>query len=83
MTIVHHAKSYGRFIQIKSNLRRKKLHRTSAPIFLDAVLPRMTMSDPQFSLEEDGSPSIVNYFFLKNTPIHFHISSTSVIRGVK
>ena len=27
MTIVFHARVYGRFIEIQSNLRRKKLHR--------------------------------------------------------
>ena len=29
MTTVFHAWSYGRFIEIQSNLRRKKLHRTN------------------------------------------------------
>ena len=39
MTTVFHAWPYGRFIEIQSNLRRKKLHRRiKAPIFLEAVL---------------------------------------------
>ena len=29
MTIVFHARPYGRFKEIKSSLRRKKLHRTN------------------------------------------------------
>ena len=29
MTTVFHARSYGRFIEIQSNLRRKKPHRTN------------------------------------------------------
>ena len=29
MTVVFHARPYGRFIEIKSNLRRNKLHRTN------------------------------------------------------
>ena len=39
MTTVFHTWPYGRFIEILSNLRRKKLHRTIiAAIFLEAVL---------------------------------------------
>ena len=38
MTTIFHARPYGRFIGIESNLRRKKLiERIKAPIFLDAV----------------------------------------------
>ena len=40
MATVLHVRPYGRFIEIQSKLRRKKLHRTNikAPIFLKAVL---------------------------------------------
>ena len=29
MTIVFHLRQYGRFIEIKTNLKRKKFHRTN------------------------------------------------------
>ena len=35
MTIVFHARLYGRFIEIKSNPRRKKLHRRNQSSFLE------------------------------------------------
>ena len=37
MTTVFHARPYDSFIEIKNNLRRKKLHRTDQG-FLEAVL---------------------------------------------
>ena len=42
MTAALHARSYGRFIKIKSKLRRKKLDRTSqCSNFLEAVLAKL------------------------------------------
>ena len=39
MTTIFHARLYGRFIEIQSNLRRKKLiERIKVPVFLEAVL---------------------------------------------
>ena len=39
MTTVFHAMPYGRFIEMQSNPRRKKLHRTNqGSDFLEAVL---------------------------------------------
>ena len=41
MKTVFHGRSYGRFIQAPSNLRRKKLReQIKAPIFLDAALKK-------------------------------------------
>ena len=69
MTAVFHAWPYGRFIEIQSNLRRKKLHRTNqAPIFLEAVLAiEMMMSEPQSNLEEKVNHSILKYYFFSRT----------------
>ena len=39
MTSIFHESPDGRFIEIQSNLRRKKLHKAiKAPVFLEAVL---------------------------------------------
>ena len=38
MTTVLHVRPYGRFIEIQSNIRRKKVDRIKAPIFLEAIL---------------------------------------------
>ena len=55
MTKVFHARPYGRSKEPESNLRRKKLKRTS--IFLDAVLAIEIMKEPQSNLEEKNNPS--------------------------
>ena len=53
MTAVFHGISYGIFIDIKSNLRRKKPHRMNkVPIFFEAVLAIKTMKEPQSKFEE-------------------------------
>lgn len=45
MTTVFHTRLYGKFIEIKSTLRRKKLHRTKKglQILLKAVLAIETL----------------------------------------
>ena len=45
MTTVFYARPYGRFIEIQSSLRRKKLHRTN--------------QEPQSNLEEIENPNII------------------------
>ena len=57
----------------------------NTPIFLEAVLAIEIMWEPQCSLEEKVNPSIFNDELsqVKNRPIYFHITSTSVIRQVK
>ena len=59
MTIVFHEWWYDRFIEIQSNLRRKKLHRMNkATIFLEAVLVIEIMQEPQS-----------NYFHINSTTV--------------
>ena len=44
LTTVFHAWVYGTFIEMKSNLRRKKFHRTNqAPIFMEVLLEKEVM----------------------------------------
>ena len=85
MTTVFHAWPYGRFIEIKRNLWRKKLHITNpGSNFLGGSLTIAIMLESQSNFEEKVNPSILkDYFFLKNRPIHFHINIASVIRLVK
>ena len=81
MTTVFHAWTYGRFIKIQSNLRRKKLHRTNqgSSLLRSSFSNRDDVIAPiQFSREIQ--PQNLNRgFFLKNRPYQFHSSSTSVI----
>ena len=74
MAVVFLSRPYGRFTEIKSNLRKMK-----APIFLKTVLAIETVT----TLRERQSQYLKRYFFLKKRPIHFHINSTRVIRPAK
>ena len=52
-----------------------------APIFLDSGSAIEIIWQPQSSLKEKGNRRIENNdFFFKNISIHFHISSTRVIK---
>ena len=70
MTTVFHPWLNGRFIEIQSNLRRNKLHKTSQ----GSNFPGGSFSQSQY---------LKRLFFLMNRLIHFHINSTSVIKPVK
>ena len=61
MKTVFHTLAYGRFIEIQSNLRRKKISRTNfeAPIFLEEVLAIEIMKERQSNLEEKVNPNIL------------------------
>ena len=59
MTLVFHAWLCGRFIEIQSNLRRKKLHKTNLGSFLIGVLAIEIMQKSQSNLEETVNPSIL------------------------
>ena len=77
---VFHAWLYGRFIEIDSNLRRKKLHSMNKDFnFLGGSFSK---TQNQFR-RESQSQHVKVWFFLKNRPIYFHVNSTSVIRQVK
>ena len=84
-TTIFHAWLYGRFKEIKSNLRRNKLHRTSqSSNFLGGTFSdRDSVWAPIQFGSENQPQHLKRWFFLKNRHIHFHINSTSVIRPVK
>ena len=68
MTRIYHAWPYGRFIEIKSNLRGKKfIQQFYAPIFLEAVLAIGTMWEHQSNLKEKVNPSILKDYFSSRT----------------
>ena len=72
MTKVFHALVYGRFIEILTNLRRKKLiERIKAPIFLEVVLAIEIMQEAQSNLEEKVNPSILKDFSSRTDPSIF------------
>ena len=76
---------YGRFIEIQSNLRREKIHRTiQGSNFLGGSFSnRDNVGAPIRFRREGQSRHLKKLFFLKNRPIHFYINTTSVIRLVK
>ena len=73
------------FIEIQSNLRRKKLHRTNqGSNFLGGSFNNRDNVRAPVQFRRESQPQhLKRWFFLKNRPIHFHINSTSVIRPVK
>ena len=81
MTTVFHARPYGRFIEIGSNFRKRKLYRMSqGQIFLgDSFRNGHDVSAQiQFRRENQSQNLVIPAcFFLKNRPIDFHINSTS------
>ena len=85
MTTVGHAWPYGRFIEILSNLRSKKLNTTnqSSKYLGGSFTNRDNVSAPIQFRRESQPQHLKRWIFLKNRPINFHINSTSVIRLVK
>ena len=85
MTTVFHAWPYGRFIEIKNNLRIKKLQRKNkGSNFLGGTFS--TRDNVRISIQfrtESQPKHLKRWFFLKNRPIHFYISSNRVNRHVK
>ena len=77
MTTTFHAWPYGRFIEIQSNLRRKK--RIKAPIFLETVLAIEIMQEPQSNLEDKVNPSILKVDFSSRTDPSIFTSITPVL----
>ena len=82
---VFHAWSYGRFIEIQGNLRRKKLHRTNQGCnFLGGSFSNRDNVRAPIQFRREGQPEhLKRWFFLKNRSTHFHINRTIVIRPVK
>ena len=85
MKAVFHAWPYSRFIELKSNLRRKKLNRTNqdSNFLVGGLSNRNNVSSPIQFKRKRPLHHLKRLFFLKNKPIHFHINSTSVIRPIK
>ena len=85
MTTVSHTRSYGRFIEIESNLRRKKLHRINQDSkFLGGSFSNSNNVRAPIQFRRKRQPqNLKRWFFLNNRPIHFHINRTSVIWPVK
>ena len=68
MTAVFHARPYGRFIEIQSNLWRNKLHRTNQSyIFLEAALAIQVIEEHQSNLDEKDHLSILKDDFSATT----------------
>ena len=85
MTAVFHTCPYGKFIEIQSNLRRKKLHRMNqGSNFLGGRFSNRDNVRASIQIRRESQPQhLKRCFFLKNRPIHFQINSTSVFRQVK
>ena len=80
MKTAFHARSYGRFIEIKSNLRKKNfIERIKAPIFLEAVVAIEIMEDVQSNLDEKDNPSILKDEFSSRTDLSIFTSITPVL----
>ena len=80
MTALFHARLYDKFIEIKSNFGKKKLYRTNeGSNFLGGSFSSgdNVRAPIQFRRERQ-SQHLKRWIFLKNSPIHFHISSTRV-----
>ena len=84
MTTVFHAWPYGRFIEIQSKFRRKKLHRTNeGSNFLGGSFSNRDNVRVPIQFRRKSQPQhLKSWFFLKNRSIHFDINSISVIRLV-
>ena len=84
MTTVFRTESYGRFIEIQSNLRRKKLHGLNlGPNFLGGSFNNRDNVRATIQLRRESQPQHLKQLFLENRPIQFYINSTSVLRPVK
>ena len=80
MTTVFHAWPYGRFIEIKSNLRRKKLHRTSQGSNLLTQFNSNSNRDNgripiQFRIESQPSILKDDFFLITDSSIFTSIAS--------
>ena len=85
MTTVFHARLYGTFVEIQTNLRRTQIHRTNqGSNFLGGSFSNRDNVRAPIQFRTERQPQhLKSWFFLKNGSIHFHINSTSVIRSVK
>ena len=77
MTIVFHARSHGRFIDIQTNLRRNKLHRTNQGFdFLEGSFSNRDNVITPIQFKRERQPQLLKrWFCLENRSIHFYINS--------
>ena len=85
MTTIFRARRYGRFTEIKSNLRRKKLHRTNqGSNFVEANFKNRDNVRPPIQFRRDRQfMHLKRRYLQKNRPIYLHTNNTSVIRPVR
>ena len=81
------ARAYVRFTEIKSNFRRKKLHRANkgSKLLAHITFVMETMQEVKSNLEEKDNFSILKddsfFFFFRSGPIHFQINRRSYQTG--
>ena len=81
MTKVFHVWSYGSFIEIHSNLRRKKLYRMNhGPNFLGDNFSNRDNVRASIQFRRESQPQHLKiWFFFKNRPISIPTSAASVL----
>ena len=85
MTTVFHKSLHGRFLEIKSYLRRQKLHKTNqgSNFIGGSFSNRDNVRAPIQFRRERKSQHLKQRFFFKKRPIYFQINSTRINRTVK
>ena len=80
MKTVFHTWPYGRFLDIHSNLERKKFLRTNqGSNFSEGSFTNRDNVRAPIKFRRESQPQhLKRWYFLKNKPIHFHINSTCV-----
>ena len=83
-TVMFHERSYDRFIEIKSNSKRKKLHRMNQTLnFLGGSFSGRDNVRAPIQFKTKNNPNLLKGDFSSKPDIHFHINSTRVITPVK
>ena len=84
MTVVFHAKLNSRFIEIKSNLWRKKLYRTNwGSSFLGVNFCIKNKVRASIQRRKHKEPNHYRrWFFFNNKPTHYYINKTSQMKKV-
>ena len=85
MTTVFHPWSDGRFVEMQSNHRRKKLRRTNegSNFLKSSFSNRDNVRAPIQFIRESQHQHLKRLFFFKKRSVIFHVKRASVIRPVK
>ena len=85
MKTVFHKWPYGRFLDIHSNLERKKFLRTNqGSNFSEGSFTNRDNVRAPIKFRRESQPQhLKRWFFLKDRPINFHINSKSITRPLK